>query len=196
MTKKIIYGILAFFVITTLLLVWIFSSAGNVSKETADRTEADFTTQQFVVTELWQMQQKKNNHVLASYLFIKVKGEPINLRLPWQGGSEEGAIADALSGGDTIRVKVMKAQLEEARKNGAMKAIERFIMGDKREVTVFGLEKQGRKLVDKDIHDWDVARVTLLNRLTDQPFLLLIPFFLILFVIGWIKRKTTKKAVS
>ncbi|WP_118975436.1 hypothetical protein [Taibaiella koreensis] len=197
MTKKIIYGIIAFFVIGTLLCFWIMKGADDIGKEQATRTEADFTTQQFVITELWQMQQKKQDRVLASYLFIKVRQEPINLRLPWQGGDDRDAIAGQLKEGDTITVKVMKAQLAEARKGGFFKAIDRFFMGDKREVTLFGLKAHGETLLDRDIHDWDVARISLLGRLTDQPFLLLIPFFIIMFVIGWIKRKANaKKAVS
>ncbi|WP_118952290.1 hypothetical protein [Taibaiella helva] len=197
MTKKIIYGILAFFVIATLLTFWLFKGIDNVGKEEAARTEADFTIQQFVISELWEMQQQKRNQVLASYLFIKVHGEKINLRLPWQGGQDRDGITAQLNSGDTIEVKVLKAQLAAARKEGMFKGVERFFMGDKREVTLYGLKAHGQVLLDRDIHDWDVARVSLLNRLTDQPFLLLIPFFLIIFLIGWIKRKAgTKKAVS
>lgn len=197
MTRKLITGIIAFFVIMALITFWIFSSYDNIGKEDAARSEADFTTQPFIITELWEMQQKKNNQVLASYLFIKVRDEKINLRLPWQAGEDKKEIAERLNAGDTIEVKVLKSQLAASRKSGVLKAVERFIMGDKREVTVFGLKLHGQTLVDRDIHDWDVSRVTLLNRLSDQPFLLLIPFFIIMFIIGVVKRKRdAKKAVS
>lgn len=197
MTRKLITGIVAFFVIMALITFWIFSSFDNIGKEDAARSEADFITQPFVITELWEMQQKKSNRVLASYLFIKVRDEKINLRLPWQAGEDKEEIVESLNAGDTIEVKVLKSQLAAARKGGVLKVVERFIMGDKREVTVYGLKLHGRMLVDRDIHDWDVSRITLLNRLTDQPFLLLIPFFIIMFIIGVVKRRRdAKKAVS
>lgn len=166
----------------------------DTNKEMAGRTEADFTTQRFVVNELWERQQKQNNMVLMSYLFIKVNNEPIKLRLPVGGAEDTEELASQINKGDNIDVKVLKTQLQSARENGVLKAINRFIMDDKREVTIFRLSVNNKLLVDKDIHSWNDARITLLGRLVDNPFMFLLPVFVIaMFIIGAVKRRNLKK---
>lgn len=193
MNKNIILGLVLFFVIMAGLSFWIVGSIDGSAAAAKGRKETDFTTQRFVVSQLWQMDKKQNNSVLISYLYIKVNNEPVNLRLPWSGSAtDQETIAEKINKGDTIEVKVRKAQLEAARENGLFKVINRFIMGDKREVTIYKLVIHNQVLVDKDIHGWDEAEITLLNRLTENPFILLIPAFFILFIIGYIKRKTSK----
>jgi len=194
MTKRIILAVLAVFIVLSGVTFWIFNSFDQTINESKNRTEADFTTAKFVVGQLWVMQKKQSERVLISYLFIKPTNEEINLRLPWQGNSEDvDALADEIPENSTIEVKVLKSQLEDARKSGPMKAISRFIMGDKREVTIFKLSIKGKTIVEKDIHDWDEAKVTLLNRLTDNPWLLIIPFFILMYIIGLVKRRQLKK---
>lgn len=197
MVKKVILGLVVFFVVMGGATFWIFSSFDSSNAEAQARSAADFTTEHFVVTELWEMQKKKGNSVLSSYLYMKVKDEPVSLRLPWQGLTEDQvAIASKLNDGDSITVKVLSRQLASARENGALKAISRFIMGDKREVTIFKLAVNGQLLVDKDIHSWDEGQVTLLNRLVDNPFILLVPAGLLIFIVGYIKRKRATKQAS
>jgi hypothetical protein len=194
MTKKIIIAIAAIFVIMGGLTFWIFSSFDQTTTEASARTEADFTTEHFIVKELWVMQQKKNDQVLMSYLFIKPEKEPINLRLPWEGSTEdEKALADKISNGSTVEVKVLKSQLESAREGGVLKAISRFIMGDKREVTIFKLTVNNQLVIDKGIHGWDEAKVTLLGRMIDNPWILLIPAFILFFIISVVKKKKAQK---
>jgi hypothetical protein len=194
MVKKVILGLVVFFVVMGGATFWIFSSFDRVNAEADARSAADFTTEHFVITELWEMQKKKGSNVLSSYLYMKVKNEPVSLRLPWQGLTEDQvAIASKLNDGDSITVKVLSRQLASARENGVLKAINRFIMGDKREVTIFRLSVNGQLLVDKDIHSWDEGQVTLLNRLADNPFILLLPAGLLIFIVGYIKRRRATK---
>jgi hypothetical protein len=194
MTKKIIIAVLAVFIILSGVTFWIFNTFDQTTNEANTRSEADFTTTRFVVKELWVMQKKRNDRVLISYLFIKPEKEDINLRLPWEGSAEEEkALADKIKDGDTVEVKVLTTQLTDARKGGTMKAISRFIMGDKREVTIFKLSVKNGLLLDKDIHGWDEAKITLLGRLTDNPWILLVPFFILIYIIGLAKRKQSKK---
>lgn len=194
MTKKIIIAVLAIFIILSGVTFWIFNTFDETTNEAKSRSEADFTTTKFVVKELWVMQQKQNDRVLVSYLFIKPEKEEINLRLPWEGNAEdEKALADKIKEGDTVEVKVLTAQLNDARKGGVFKAISRFIMGDKREVTIFKLSVKNELLVEKGIHDWDDAKITLLGRLADNPWILLVPFFILMYIIGLVKRKQAKK---
>lgn len=197
MTKKIILGIVFVFVVMGGVTFWIFNSFDQANAELSGRTEADFTTQQFTVKELWEMQNKQNDRVLMSYLYIKVDNEPINLRLPWEGSADdEAALARKINKGDQIEAKVLKSQLAAARENGVLKAIGRFIMGDKREVTIFKLQVKNEVLVDKDIHAWDDAKVTLLSRLTSNPWILLIPAFILFYIIGLVKRRKAKKNMA
>nr|WP_157536109.1 hypothetical protein [Mucilaginibacter sp. L294] len=197
MTKKIILGIVFVFLVMGGVTFWIFNSFDRANAESGARTEADFTTQKFTVKELWEMQNKKNDQVLMSYLYIKVENEPINLRLPWEGSSSDQAtIAGKINNGDQIEVKVLRSQLAAARENGPLKAIGRFIMGDKREVTIFKLQVKNEVLVDKDIHGWDDAKVTLLSRMTSNPWILLIPAFILFYIIGLVKRKNAKKGAA
>lgn len=197
MTKKIILGIVFVFVVMGGVTFWIFNSFDQANAELSGRTEADFTTQQFTVKELWEMQNKQNDRVLMSYLYIKVNNEPINLRLPWEGSADdEAALARKINKGDQIEAKVLKSQLAAARGNGVFKAIGRFIMGDKREVTIFKLQVKNEVLVDKDIHAWDDAKVTLLSRLTSNPWILLIPAFILFYIIGLVKRRKAKKNMA
>lgn len=197
MTKKIILGIVFVFVVMGGVTFWIFNSFDQANAELSGRTEADFTTQQFTVKELWEMQNKQNDRVLMSYLYIKVNNEPINLRLPWEGSADdEAALARKINKGDQIEAKVLKSQLAAARENGVFKAIGRFIMGDKREVTIFKLQVKNEVLVDKDIHAWDDAKVTLLSRLTSNPWILLIPAFILFYIIGLVKRRKAKKNMA
>lgn len=197
MTKKIILGIVLVFVIMGGVTFWIFNSFDQANTELSGRTEADFTMQKFTVKELWEMQNKQNDRVLMSYLYIKVNNEPINLRLPWEGSADEqAALARKINKGDQIEAKVLKSQLAAARENGVLKAIGRFIMGDKREVTIFKLQVRNEVLVDKDIHGWDDAKVTLLNRLTSNPWILLVPTFILLYIIGIVKRRKAKKSIA
>lgn len=197
MTKKIILGIVLVFVIMGGVTFWIFNSFDQANTELSGRTEADFTMQKFTVKELWEMQNKQNDRVLMSYLYIKVNNEPINLRLPWEGSADEqAALARKINKGDQIEAKVLKSQLAAARENGVLKAIGRFIMGDKREVTIFKLQVRNEVLVDKDIHGWDDAKVTLLNRLTSNPWILLVPTFILLYIIGLVKRRRAKKSIA
>jgi len=194
MTKKIIIAVLAIFIILSGVTFWIFNTFDETTNEAKSRSEADFTTTKFVVKELWVMQQKQNDRVLVSYLFIKPEKKEINLRLPWEGNAEdEKALADKIKEGDTVEVKVLTAQLNDARKGGVFKAISRFIMGDKREVTIFKLSVKNELLVEKGIHDWDDAKITLLSRLADNPWILLVPFFILMYIIGLVKRKQAKK---
>jgi hypothetical protein len=197
MTKKIILGIVFVFVVMGGVTFWIFNSFDQANTELNGRTETDFTTQKFTVKELWEMQNKQNDRVLMSYLYIKVDNEPINLRLPWEGqADEQAALARKINKGDQIEVKVLKSQLAAARENGVLKAIGRFIMGDKREVTIFKLRVKNEVLVDKDIHSWDDAKVTLLSRLTSNPWILLIPAFILFYIIGLVKRRKAKKNMA
>lgn len=197
MTKKIILGIVFVFVVMGGVTFWIFNSFDQANTELNGRTETDFTTQKFTVKELWEMQNKQNDRVLMSYLYIKVDNEPINLRLPWEGqADEQAALARKINKGDQIEVKVLKSQLAAARENGVLKAIGRFIMGDKREVTIFKLQVKNEVLVDKDIHGWDDAKVTLLSRLTSNPWILLIPAFILFYIIGLVKRRKAKKNMA
>lgn len=194
MTKKIIIAVLAVFVILSGVTFWIFNTFDQTNHEANVRTEADFMTANFVVKELWVMQKKQNDRVLVSYLFIKPEKEDINLRLPWRGSMEdEKELADKIKDGDTVAVKVLKVQLADAKENGIWKTVSRFIMGDKREVTIFKLSVKNELLVEKDIHDWDEAKITLLGRLSDNPWILLIPFFILMYIIGVVKRKQAKK---
>ncbi|WP_316843851.1 hypothetical protein [Pedobacter psychrodurus] len=194
MTKKIIIAVLAIFIVLSGVTFWIFNTFDETTNEAKNRSEADFSTTKFVVKELWVMQQKQNDRVLVSYLFIKPEKEEINLRLPWEGSAEdEKALADKIKEGDTVEVKVLTAQLNDARKGGVFKAISRFIMGDKREVTIFKLSVKNELLVEKGIHDWDEAKITLLGRLADNPWILLVPFFILMYIIGLVKRKQAKK---
>jgi hypothetical protein len=197
MTKKIILGIVFVFVVMGGVTFWIFNSFDQANTELNGRTETDFTTQKFTVKELWEMQNKQNDRVLMSYLYIKVDNEPINLRLPWEGqADEQAALARKSNKGDQIEVKVLKSQLAAARETGVLKAIGRFIMGDKREVTIFKLRVKNEVLVDKDIHSWDDAKVTLLSRLTSNPWILLIPAFILFYIIGLVKRRKAKKNMA
>jgi len=197
MGKNIIIGIVIFFIATTGLTAWILNSADNSVAEEQARTGADFVTERFVITELWEMQKKKGNSVLSSYLFMKAKGERINLRIPFQGTKENGRLSGQLKEGDTVMVTVLKKQLEEARQEGAWKAVRRFIMGDKREVAVYRLTLHNQVLIDRDIHAWDEAKVTLLGRLSDNPYILLVPAFILFAIIGLVKRKAgIKKNVA
>lgn len=197
MTKKIILGIVFVFVVMGGVTFWIFNSFDQVNAESSGRTEADFTLQKFTVKELWEMQNKQNDRVLMSYLYIKVDNEPINLRLPWEGSAgDQATLARKINNGDEIEVKVLKAQLAAARENGVLKAINRFIMGDKREVTMFKLQVKNEVLVDKDIHSFDDAKVTLLNRMTSNPWILLVPAFILFYIIGLVKRRNAKKSVA
>jgi hypothetical protein len=194
MTKKIIIAVLAIFIVLSGVTFWIFNTFDETTNEAKNRSEADFSTTKFVVKELWVMQQKQNDRVLVSYLFIKPEKEEINLRLPWEGSAEdEKALADKIKEGDTVEVKVLTSQLNDARKGGVFKAISRFIMGDKREVTIFKLSVKNELLVEKGIHDWDDAKITLLGRLADNPWILLVPFFILMYIIGLVKRKQAKK---
>lgn len=194
MVKRVILGLVIFFVVMGGGTFWIFNSFDRSNAEAEARSAADFTTGRFVVTELWEMQKKKGSQVMSSYLYMKVKDEPVNLRLPWQGLTEDQvAIANKIHDGDSITVKVLSRQLASARENGVLKAINRFIMGDKREVTIFKLSVNGQLLVDKDIHSWDEGQVTLLNRLADNPFVLLVPAGLLIFIVGYVKRKRAEK---
>jgi hypothetical protein len=194
MAKKVILIVVIVFIATAGVMLLILNGMKNTDKEMSARTEADFTTQRFVVNELWERQQKQNNTVLMSYLFIKVNNEPIKLRLPVEGAEGTEELASQLNKGDQIEVKVLKTQLQSARENGVLKAINRFIMDDKREVTIFKLAVNNKLLVDKDIHSWDDARVTLLNRVLDNPFMFLMPIFVIaIFIIGSVKRRNFKK---
>jgi len=194
MVKRVVLGLVIFFVVMGGATFWIFSSFDSSNAEAEGRSAADFSTEHFVVTELWEMQKKKGSRVLSSYLYMKVKDEPVSLRLPWQGLTEDQvAIANKIHDGDSIIVKVLGRQLASARENGALKAINRFIMGDKREVTIFKLSVNGQLLVDKDIHSWDEGQVTLLNRLVDNPFILLLPAGLLIFIVGYVKRKRAIK---
>jgi hypothetical protein len=194
MTKKIILAIVVIFLIFGGLTIWIFSSFNQTTAETQARTEADFTTEHFTVKELWEMANKKDDQVLSSYLFIKVEQAPINLRLPWLGSEvEQGKLARKIPNGSNIEVKVLKSQLEAAQKNGAMESISRFIMGNKREVMVFKLTFANQTLVNRDIHDYDEAQVTLLNRMTSNPWMILIPGFILLYIIAYVKKRRDKK---
>jgi hypothetical protein len=140
------------------------------------------------------MANKKDDQVLSSYLFIKVEQAPINLRLPWLGSEvEQGKLARKIPNGSNIEVKVLKSQLEAAQKNGAMESISRFIMGNKREVMVFKLTFANQTLVNRDIHDYDEAQVTLLNRMTSNPWMILIPGFILLYIIAYVKKRRDKK---
>ncbi|MGQ7854602.1 hypothetical protein ACUN24_10175 [Pedobacter sp. WC2501] len=194
MTKKIIFAVLAVFIILSGVTFWIFNTFDQTTNEAKTRTEADFTTKKFVVKELWVMEKKQNDRVLISYLFIKPEKEEISLRLPWQGSTDdEKALAEKIKQGDTVEVKALKSQLSAAREGGVGKAISRFIMGDKREVTIFKMTLKNELLVEKDIHDWDDAKITLLGRLSDNPWILLIPFFILMYIIGVVKRKRAKQ---
>ncbi|WP_293312226.1 hypothetical protein [Pedobacter sp. UBA5917] len=194
MTKKIIIAVFAVFIVLSGVTFWIFNTFDQTTNEANARTEADFTTARFVAKELWVMEKKQNDRVLMSYLFIKPEKEDISLRLPWQGNTEdEKALANKIKEGDTVEVKVLKSQLASAREAGVGKAISRFIMGDKREVTIFKLTVKNELLVEKGIHDWDEAKITLLGRLTDNPWLLLIPFFILMYIIGIVNRKKAKQ---
>jgi len=194
MAKKIILIVVIVFIVTTGVTLLILNGMKNTDKEMAARTEADFTTQRFVVNELWERQQKQNNTVLMSYLFIKVNNEPIKLRLPVEGAEATEELASQINKGDNIEVKMLKTQLQSARENGVLKAINRFIMDDKREVTIFKLSVNNKLLVDKDIHSWDDARVTLLGRVIDNPFMFLLPVFVLaIFIIGSVKRRNLQK---
>lgn len=187
MVKKVIIGIVSFFVIMTALTFFIFNSVDDNIAENKTRTEADFVSRKYIINELWENQTKKGENLISSYLFIKVENSPVNLRLPIAGNPED--IAKQLKKGDSIEVKVIAKQLGEAEKNGAIKAVTRFIMGDNREVTVYKLSAHNKVLVDKDINDWDEAKVSLLKRVTDQPFILIIPFAIIIGIIGRMKRR-------
>lgn len=195
MVKRIIIAIVIFTLIMSGVTFWIFNSVDSRGQAANARSESDFTTQQFVVQEIWEMQKKKGASVISSYFFIKIKNEPFKLRLPWQGARlPQEELLNNIKEGDTLTVKVLKEQLAEARENGAGKAVSRFIMGDKREVTVFKMEAHGEVLTDKDIHGWDEAEVTLLGRLADQPYILLVPAFILFAIIGFIKRRKAKAA--
>lgn len=194
MAKRIIIGIVAFFIIMSAITFWLFNSIGNTDAENKARTEADFVKQPFVITELWEMQRKKGSTLLSSYLFFKVKDEQVNFRIPFQGTDGDNMLARQMQKGDTVLVKVLKRQLAEARKEGAGKSIQRFIMGDKREVAVYGLSIHDEMLVNKDIHDWDQANISLFGRLTDNPYILFVPAFLLFAVIGLVKRKGDAKS--
>lgn len=194
MVKRVILGLVIFFVVMGGVTFWIFNSFDRSNAEAEGRSAADFTTEHFVVTELWEMQKKKGSNVLSSYLYMKVKDEPVSLRLPWQGLTEDQvAIASKIHEGDNITVKVQRRQLASAREKSILKAINRFVMGDKREVTIFMLSVNGQLLVDKDIHSWDEGQVTLLNRLVDNPFILFVPAGLLIFIVGYVKRRRAEK---
>lgn len=193
MAKNIVIGIVIFFIVTTGVTIWIVNSVDSSVAEGQTRTDADFVTEHFIITELWEMQQKKGNSVLSSYLFMKAKGEPVKLRVPFQGTEGNNVLARQLNEGDTITVTVLKHQLEEARQEGIGKAVQRFIMGDKREVTIYKLSLHNEVLIDRDIHAWDEAKVTLLRRLSDNPYILLVPAFILFAIIGLLKRKTGLK---
>lgn len=193
MVKKSILAVVIIFLAMIVVFFLISNSIQQSSAEMEGRTEADFTTQRFTVTELWTMERKKGSQLLSAYLFMKVKDEPIKLRLPWQANDDRDAVANQLKEGDNIEVKVLKQQLADARENGTFKAIGRFFKGDKREVTVFRLSANNKLLVDKDIHSWNDAQVTWLNRLTDNPFILFVFFIPIFIVIAVVKRFKEKK---
>ena len=74
-----------------------------------------------------------------------------------------------------------------------MESISRFIMGNKREVMVFKLTFGNQTLVNRDIHDYDEAQVTLLNRITSNPWMILIPGFILLYIIAYVKKRRDKK---
>lgn len=190
MSKKIIIGIVVFFAIAVGLMVWISNSIDQTAVAANARTEADFVTQNFTVNELWEMQNKNNDKVLMSYLFIKPQNEDFRLRLPWEGSEEEeNVLASKIKPGQIITVKVLKSQLEKAKQGGALNAIGRYIKSDKREVTIFSLKTNDELLVNKDIHDYDEANVTMLMALINNPWIFLAPIFIIMFAVAYAKKK-------
>lgn len=197
MVKQVVFGLVLFFVVMTATTFWIFSSFESDHAEDAARSEKDFITEHFVVTEIWEQQTKKGSRVISSYFYMKVKNEAINLRLPWQGLTEDQlSVIDKINAGDSIEVKVIRKQLADARQNGVLKGIYRFIMGDEREVSIFKLTLNQELLVDKDIHGWDEAKITLLKRLTDNPLVLVVPFALLVFIISYVKKKRAIRAAA
>jgi hypothetical protein len=119
------------------------------------RTEADYVTETFVIDEIWE-REIVNKY---AYVFFKLKNEDFNLGLgsnnlmPSKNRDEEvKRYQDLFTQGDTIKVKVFKEDLTEARRSNPWLMVKRFFMNDNREVEVYKLEKNEEVLSQQDIH--------------------------------------------
>jgi hypothetical protein len=133
----------------------IVSSDTNYIDSLNSRTEADYVTETFVIDEIWEREITGK----FAYIFFKLKNEDFNLGLGANDlmvnkdkSSEVKHYLDVFSKGDTIKVKVFRDDIIEARKNNLWLFIKRFFANDNREVEVYRLEKRGKVLSEQDIH--------------------------------------------
>jgi hypothetical protein len=137
------------------IMYLIVSNDLNYVDSLENRTEADYVTETFVIEEIWE-REIVNKY---AYVFFKLKNEYFNLGLGANDlmstnnkDKEVNQYLDLFKAGDTIKVKVFRADIIEARKNNPWLFVKRFFANDNREVEVYRLEKRGEVLSEQDIH--------------------------------------------
>lgn len=199
MMKRIIIAIAAFFVLSTVVLFYVLNTSKQNIENARSRTESDFTMESFVIDQIWEMQKVRteglnDKKVLQSYIYLKPRNEDFNLRFyETDVNGKEGnkdKILSEINEGDQIDVKVLKNQIEEARKGGIFSWIKRFIQGDRREVSIYKLDANGVTVSENDINLYDVVESSFMDRFDRTALFLAFAFMIIFFpIVGFIKRK-------
>ncbi len=137
------------------IMYLIVSNDLNYVDSLESRTEADYVTETFVIDEIWEREITGK----YAYIFFKLKNEDFNLGLGANDlittNNKDKAIQsylDLFKEGDTIKVKVFREDITEARRNNPWLFVKRFFANDNREVEVYRLEKNGEVLSEQDIH--------------------------------------------
>jgi hypothetical protein len=137
------------------IMYLIVSNDLNYVDSLENRTEADYVTETFVIEEIWE-REIVNKY---AYVFFKLKNEDFNLGLGANDlmstnnkDKEVNHYLDLFKAGDTIKVKVFREDITEARRNNPWLFVKRFFANDNREVEVYRLEKRGEVLAEQDIH--------------------------------------------
>ena len=199
MKKRILIGILIFICLSPLVVFYVINTGKTNYKNALQRTENDFTTENFEIAQIWELKKVKTKgitgeDILKSYIFIKPQNELFNLRFAdadYNNRDEnKSKILSQILEGETISVKVLKSQLEDARKDGIFKQIKRFIQGDKREVTIYKLVDKGVTVSERSINEYDAVESDFMNGL--ERIALISAFIIIPFVI-YIRRKIFSK---
>lgn len=197
MLKRIIIGAIAFLILSCLAVFYILNTAQTNYDNALSRTENDFTTEKFVIDQIWELQRKNNQLVVTSYIFIKPQNEDFNLRFSETDAFGENKskmkILSQIAEGDTINAKVLKNQLAEAREGGFFNWLKRFMQSDRREVTIYKLTDNNRVVSERDINFPDTVESGFIDRLNSTVF-----FAAIIFVgiIAFIAKKISTRKVS
>jgi len=124
MGKKIVFGLIAFAILSSITIVYIINTGISNNTNALNRTESDFTTENFTISEIWELQKTKRQKVEESYIFIKPQNEDFNLRFSdsdfFDKTENKEKTLSQIREGDTINVKVLKSQLENAREGGPL----------------------------------------------------------------------------